>query len=100
MLSFEASGMGMDSDEEKNFFDYELNCRDNRVTISYSLKRQTTVHAIVADVNGMAMLTCHEREEAGEDHEMTIDCSKLRRGHYVVYIYVEGKTYNNKIEIR
>lgn len=84
--------------EESNFC-YQLEYEGNHVRITYDLKVRSTLKLIIADISGMVYRSESQTNEAGQGYILDLDCSSLRRGHYVVYINVNGKIYNSKIEV-
>ena len=49
---------------------------------------------------GMVYRNQQWKGAATEHNVMSIDCSGLRRGHYILYMNVEGKIYHEKIAIK
>ena len=85
---------------EGSNFCYQLEYEGNRVSISYDLRERATLKLIIADISGMVYRSANQTTEAGQGYTLDLDCSSLKRGHYVVYINVNGKIYNSKIEVK
>ena len=83
-----------------DIFHYEVSNNGNIVQIDYALDKPAHIRTIVADVMGMVYRNQQWNGFATEHNVMSIDCSGLRRGHYILYMNVEGKIYHEKIAIR
>lgn len=81
-------------------FDYEIQTNGSMITIIYDIKKHSHVHAMVVDVLGAIHRDIQQTNEAGTGYTMSIDCSGLRRGQYIIYINVNGTIYNCKIPIK
>ncbi|MBQ8152669.1 MAG: hypothetical protein IJ069_03200 [Prevotella sp.] len=83
-----------------DIFRYEVSNRDNVIQIDYALDKPAHIRTVVADVMGMVYRNQQRSCPAAEHDVMTIDCSGLRRGHYILYMNVDGKVYNAKISVK
>lgn len=83
-----------------DIFHYEVSNNGNIIQINYVLDKPAHIRTIVADVMGMVYRNQQWKGAATEHNVMSIDCSGLRRGHYILYMNVEGKIYHEKIAIK
>ena len=83
-----------------NVISYTLTTENNRVIISYNLTAHARIHVIVADVMGVAHRNMTTVHDAGEGYDMQIDLNGLRRGRYIIYMNVNGKVFNHKVEVK
>lgn len=82
-----------------NIFHYEISNCGNVINIIYNLDESAHIRYLVADVMGVVHRQAEEYNDAGSGYSMKIDCSGLARHHYILYISVNGKVYNEKIAI-
>lgn len=83
-----------------DIFHYEVSNNGNIVQIDYALDKPAHIRTIVADVMGTVYRNQQWNGVATEHNVMSIDCSGLRHGHYILYMNVDGKIYHEKIVIR
>lgn len=69
------------------------------VTIDYSLDSDADITALVSDAMGIVYRRSHQYNRQGTGYTLTLDCSGLRRGKYILYINVNGKVYSNKVAL-
>ena len=60
---------------------------------------ELVVTVLVADIMGMLYERREETHVAGEGYSLDIDCSRLRRGQYILYINVNGEVTSEKFNI-
>lgn len=81
-------------------FTYTVNTNGNQAIITYNLENPATIHAMMVDVMGTIYRDLHQTNEAGVGHTMSIDCTGLRRGQYIIYMNVNGTIYHTKIPVK
>lgn len=83
----------------RDIIHYDITNRCNVINISYNLDASAHIRCLVADVTGMVHRQAEHHNDAGSGYTMQIDCTGLSRHHYILYINVNGKIYNEKIAI-
>ena len=91
---------GHDNQDGDNGFSYQVDVKSNNVTITYSLEQAAEIHVLVVDVMGTVYRDEQQYNSAGSGYSMSIDCSGLRHGQYILYINVNGFIYHTKIPIK
>lgn len=86
--------------QREDIFHYSVKQSGGTVTIEYSLDADADITALVSDVMGVTYKRSHRRSVSGVGNTMTMDCSGLRYGQYILYMNVNGKIYSNNITIR
>lgn len=81
-------------------FHYEVSNNGNVIQIDYTLDKPAHIRVIVADVMGMVHKNQQWDSPATEHNIMSVDCTGLRHGHYILYMNVDGKVYDAKIAIK
>ena len=69
------------------------------VTIAYDLTQPATISALVCNTQGMLFLQQSQTSPAGTGYQLTLNCSALRSGEYVVYMNVNGQVTSRKINL-
>ncbi len=69
------------------------------VTIDYDLTQPATISALVCNTQGMLFLQQSQTSPAGTGYQLTLNCSALRPGEYVVYMNVNGQVTSRKINL-
>lgn len=83
----------------ENVISYDIEVRDGSISISYNLRTDMRILAIVSDMSGVVYRQAAFPGYTGGDNMMTIDCGGLRRGEYVLYINAGGEVHSNKVKI-
>lgn len=83
----------------ENCITYSLEKRGQVIHLQYDLKVPAKVSALLCNAMGMVYRQASGEHESGEGYQMDIDCSGLYRGHYVLYLNVNGQIYNETISI-
>lgn len=91
---------GHDNQDGDNGFSYQVDVKSNNVTITYSLEQAAEIHVLVVDVMGTVYRDEQQYNSAGSGYSMSIDCSGLRHGQYILYINVNGFIYHTKIPVK
>ncbi len=80
-------------------FTYDIQTSGSQVSITYSLESAARLHVMVVNAMGMVYRDTLQDSPAVSHQLLTIDCSGLRRGQYIIYMNVNGSIYNHKIAI-
>lgn len=91
---------GGHSPAEEDIFHYSTAQTGGQITISYSLDADADITALVSDVMGIAYMRSHIYNVKGGAYTMSMDCSGLRYGQYILYMNVNGKIYSNNITVK
>jgi len=78
---------------------YTVSQSGGLVTIDYSLDSDADITALVSDAMGIVYRRTHVHNQSGTGYNLTLDCSGLRRGQYILYINVNGKVYSNEVAL-
>ena len=70
------------------------------ITIDYSLRAAANVRALLCDVRGMVYKSHTAVNPAGSDYSLTLDCTGLRAGEYVLYLNVNGVVSSGKVRLQ
>ena len=70
------------------------------ITIDYSLRATANVRALLCDVRGMVYKSHTAVNPAGSDYSLTLDCTGLRPGEYVLYLNVNGVVSSGKVRLQ
>lgn len=81
-------------------FTYQITVYNNQVNITYSIEHPAHIHAMLVDVMGTVHRELQQTDYPGAGHTMSIDCTCLRRGQYIVYINVNGTVFNTIIPVK
>ena len=79
---------------------YTVQNSGSSITINYDLTESAHITALICNASGILYRHSERSDTAGEGYTLQIDCSGLRSGQYVLYINVNGKIYNEKINIQ
>ena len=86
-------------DSSSALADHRVTVSGQTVSLTYSLSVDAHVTVLVADIMGMLYERREETHVAGEGYSLDIDCSRLRRGQYILYINVNGEVTSEKFNI-
>lgn len=78
---------------------YAVGVNGGTVTINYDLTQPATISALVCNTQGMLFLQQSQTSPAGTGYQLTLNCSALRSGEYVVYMNVNGQVTSRKINL-
>lgn len=70
-----------------------------RANDEVTLQQTATVSALVSGTQGMLFLQQSQTSPAGTGYQLTLNCSALRPGEYVVYMNVNGQVTSRKINL-
>lgn len=83
-----------------DIFHYSASQYDGHLTVDYSLDSDADITVLVSDVMGVTYRRSHFHNVKGDGYTMSIDCSGLRYGQYILYLNVNGKIYSENITIK
>ena len=69
------------------------------ITVNYDLTADATVNALVCDIAGMVYRSNSLSGQAANSYQLSIDCSGLHHGQYVLYLKVNGQVTSQTISI-
>ena len=84
---------------EEDVIHYAVSRNGNTLSVDYTLDKDATIVSLISDSMGIIHRKTQRSGKAGEQDSISFDCSGLRRGQYVLYINVNGKVYNEKVNI-
>lgn len=97
----DSSGSHNDNNNDKaDIIKYTVQNSGNSITINYDLTESAHITALLCNASGILYRRSERSDPAGGGYTLQIDCSGLRSGLYVLYINVNGKIYNEKINIQ
>ena len=80
--------------------DYGISVNGNTVIADYTLASDADITFLVSDVSGVIYKhSAYNGVKAGA-HTETMDCSGLRKGQYILYINVSGRSYADKFTLK
>lgn len=82
---------------DKDIFHYQVHQNGRMVSVDYILDEPATVTSLISDVMGIVYRRSTRNCSAGENSTITLDCTGLRHGHYVLYLNVNGKVYSGNV---
>ena len=88
------------SADKDSIISYNIQNENNVITIHYSLTKKAKILALVAGVMGEVYRKEQQTNGAGDNYILTLDCSGLRKGEYILYLNVNGRAYSHKVSIR
>ena len=80
-------------------FAYKIASASNGITIDYQLDGPAKILTILASNQGYVYQRKEMKAPAGTGH-LDINTSGLRRGQYVIYLNVNGKSHVEKVNLR
>ena len=98
--SGETDANGKESGKTDCPIDYSVNVSGHSITIDYSLRAAANVRALLCDVRGMVYKSHTAANPAGSDYSLTLDCTGLRAGEYVLYLNVNGVVSSGKVRLQ
>lgn len=88
-----------DAPHDDNGFTYKIASDGNGITIDYQLDGPAKILTILASNQGYVYQRKEMKAPAGTGH-LDINTSGLRRGQYVIYLNVNGKSHAEKISLK
>lgn len=85
---------------EKDIINYDVEVNGSHVTIKYDLTEHASVNSLVCNQMGFVFQRHSVSNDAGSGYQINLDCSGLRQGVYILYLNVNGKIYNEKVNIK
>ena len=86
------------SRENENEFKYDITQSGQGVTIHYETEGPTKIMVVLASNQGYVYQQVEKMEDSNNG-TIDINTRGLRRGHYVIYLNVNGKSYSEKMSI-
>ena len=85
----------------KDGFSYELSQPDGSdlVTIHYDTDHETRVTALISNGLGYIYRRADQTCPAGSG-QLSLNCTGLRKGQYIIYIHVDGNQYAEKVNVK
>lgn len=84
---------------EQDIIHYNVSNTGTSIVLGYSLDADANVSTLVCNSRGMVYGRKNAHQAAGTDYQMAFDTTSLPKGDYVIYINVNGKVYNEKINV-
>jgi hypothetical protein len=82
-----------------NVIEYSVSVRNQVINIDYTLTRDAHIMALISDDMGVIYKKTYSSDTAGSGYSMSIDCNGLHHGRYILYLNVNGRIYNNKVNL-
>lgn len=82
------------------FDDISVQVQGSTVIVRYNLTEQVSVKALVCDISGMVYRETSQHGDTNTTNHLTIDCSGLRHGEYVLYLNANGAVHSQNISIK
>ena len=83
-----------------NIIDYEIDMTDSSINVKYNLSSKANITMLLSNAFGMIFEQKRFVQNAGSNYHANFDLSRLRPDTYVLYMNVNGKIYNEKINKR
>lgn len=84
---------------EKSILHYSVDFYGRTISLNYKLDEDAEVTTILSSVMGIIFHQNRLSCKANDDVNIRFDCSSLQRGQYILYINVNGKIYNEKVNL-
>ena len=84
----------------KDIFHYEIFNDGSRLSIDYSIDVDASVNVLICNVRGMVYGRRSDHNIAGSGYNMSFDISSMPKDKYILYLNVNGKVYNEKINVK
>lgn len=91
---------GRHNSGDSDIIDYNIETNGNNISITYDLKEKATISTLLCNQMGFVYRRSSVTQDAGEGYSLNMDCTGLRRGVYILYINVNGKIYNEKVNLK
>lgn len=79
---------------------YKVTSNGKQVCVSYSLASDSQLRFLICNTSGMVFKSLLLQQQAGNSFQQDFDCLGLPLGEYVLYIYVNGNTFAEKVTIK
>lgn len=89
-----------DNDENIDILHYDVSVNGNTINLKYDLDKDANITILVCNYMGCTFKHMSFKATSGKGLETDIDCSGLSPDIYVLYINVNGKIYNEKINLK
>lgn len=84
----------------KDIFHYEIFNDGSRLSIDYSIDVDASVNVLICNVRGMVYGRRSDHNIADSGYNMSFDISSMPKDKYILYLNVNGKVYNEKINVK
>lgn len=84
-------------DTPNDIIHYKVDAGTDLVSVNYDLDERANVSMLLANNMGMVFYSTKSTKEKGTGYQETFDLAGLREGVYILYINVNGKIYNEKV---
>lgn len=78
---------------------YSVSTDGHLLKIRYSLSESASITTLLCNHRGMSFCRSSCAMPAGENYEISLNCSGLQPDMYILYINVNGKVYSEKINV-
>lgn len=93
-------GNNKNNDIKSDIFHYKISTNSQTIHINYDLDKEANITILVCNYMGVTYKRYTKKIASGRNYEMDIDCSRLTPDIYVLYINVNGKIYNEKVNLK
>jgi len=93
-------GISLESNTKQGDISYKVSVNGKKVCLSYSLVSDAQLRLLICNTSGMVFKSASLQQQAGNDYRKDFDCSGLPLGEYVLYLYVNGKAYSEKVILK
>lgn len=100
MLKDSVSCGSYDNVGENDIIHYSVETNGSNVIVNYDLDSSANITSLICNQMGFVFRRNSVFQSAGDDYSLNIDCSGLRKGVYILYLNVNGKIYNEKINLK
>lgn len=82
------------------FNNVSIQTHGSTISISYDLTTPATVTAMVCDISGMVYRQTTQNGVTEVSNQLSVDCSGLRHGEYVLYLNTNGAVHSQNVSIK
>ena len=93
-------GISLEPNTKQGDISYKVSVNGKKVCLSYSLVSDAQLRLLICNTSGMVFKSASLQQQAGNDYRKDFDCSGLPLGEYVLYLYVNGKAYSEKVILK
>lgn len=93
-------GISLESNAKPNNISYKVSVNGKKVCLSYSLASEAQLRFLICNTSGIVFKSVSLQQHAGNGYQQNFDCSGLPRGEYVLYLYVNGNAFSEKVTIK
>ena len=93
-------GISLEPNTKQGDISYKVSVSGKKVCLSYSLVSDAQLRLLICNTSGMVFKSASLQQQAGNDYRKDFNCSGLPLGEYVLYLYVNGKAYSEKVILK